>query len=31
VQVLKNDEEQDRSGILVVDPGSTVSLRPDFD
>jgi hypothetical protein len=31
VQILKNDEEQDRSGILVVAPGSTVSLRPDFD
>lgn len=30
IQVLKNDEEEDKSGILVVEPGQTLSLRPEF-
>ncbi len=31
VRVLKNDEDEDRKGLVILEPGQTVSTRPEFD
>lgn len=31
VQVYKNDQEADRSGVMTVEPGQKLSLRPEFE
>jgi len=31
LQIFKNDEEADKAGVLTLEPGQTLSVRPDFE
>lgn len=31
LRVMKNDEEEDKAGVLILEPGQTLEVRPDFD